>query len=100
MVLVAVVLPIQSLVTATPGAQASTHGPQFENVAFLSVLSLAATVNAAGARAGEKSQALLLLLPAATATNTPDSIRWCTASSSACVLPPPSDMFATDLSTT
>ncbi len=44
---------------------------------------------------GETLPASWLSLPAATATNTPDSARAFTASSTACEAGPPSDMLAT-----
>ena len=46
-------------------------------------------------RAGEKLQALALLLPAAIAYVTPDAIELATALSSAVLTPPPRLMFAT-----
>jgi hypothetical protein len=60
-----VVPPSQSEVTLSPGASRSTQEPQFENVAKESVLSLAATVMAEAALAGDKLQASVELLPAA-----------------------------------
>ena len=56
-VFVAVVLPIQSEVTLTPGAWMSTHLPQLESPAKKSLLAVAATVIAAGVAAGENTQA-------------------------------------------
>jgi hypothetical protein len=53
MVVVAVVEPNHAEVIDTPGANTSTHEPKFEKVARTSVLSDAATVIAAGTRAGE-----------------------------------------------
>ena len=68
MLLVAVVLPIQELVTPWPGAKTSTTEPKFENEARASEMVLAPTVIAEGARAGEVLAALTLSLPAATVT--------------------------------
>eukprot|EP00128_Syssomonas_multiformis_P006775 Colp12_sorted_trinity150504_noHs@27436 len=71
--------PMYDDVTSTPGAAMSTHGPQFENHPAVSVLVVAATVMASGVLEGEKLQAFALLLPAATATVTPDCTRVRTA---------------------
>src|SRR5437867_4436177 len=79
----------------TPGAYASTQVPQFENDAFASFLSDAATVNTPLAPAGDELHASALSFPAATARNTPEFQRFVTAVLSAAELPPPSDMFAT-----
>ena len=49
----AVLLEYQSEVMFTPGPKMSTHVPQFENEARVSVLSVAATVIAAATRDGE-----------------------------------------------
>ena len=65
----------QSETMSTPGAKRSTHDPRLENDARRSSRSLAATVSAAGSRAGEESQASSSSLPAATATVTPSSIK-------------------------
>src|SRR5213595_312595 len=80
---------------ADPGAYASTHVPQLEYDALASVLVDAATVKTLGAPDGDSVQASTLSFPAATARNTPECQRLVTAWSSACDLPPPSDMFAT-----
>ena len=79
MVAVAVLLPIQSEVTPTPGALMSTQDPKFENDAKESVIVVAPTVIADGSLAGEKVQALTLLLPAAIAYVTPDATELATA---------------------
>ena len=79
MVIVAVLDPIQPAVIPTPGAKRSTQVPKFEKLARASVLVLAATVSAAGTRAGDWVHALILLLPAATAYTTPEAIELATA---------------------
>ena len=61
----------------------------------MSPLSVAATVSAFAAAAGEVVHASVEPLPAATATNTPELARLLTASSSVWLLPPPKEMFAT-----
>ena len=53
MVLVAVVLPIQDEVMFTPGALMSTQLPRLEKEAKPSLMSVAPTVIASGALAGE-----------------------------------------------
>src|SRR6266704_3687116 len=78
----------------TPGAYASTQVPQFENDAFASVLSDAATVNTPLAPAGEELHASALSVPAATARKTPEFQRFVTALLSAVELDTPSDMWA------
>ena len=80
---------------STPGAITSTHEPTLENDASRSVRSLAATVMADGARAGEDEQASALLLPAATATETPSAVRRAIAWSVAVLAAPPRLMFTT-----
>jgi hypothetical protein len=52
-VFVAVLLEYQSDVMFTPGPKMSTHVPIFAHDAFVSVLSVALTVIAAGTRAGD-----------------------------------------------
>src|SRR5947207_3470668 len=94
-VLMAVLLPIQAAVMPTPGANRSTHCPQLENVAFVSVLSEAATVNAAGALAGDTLHASLLSFPAATTNVTPDLLALSTASLSVTLFPLRRLMLAT-----
>jgi hypothetical protein len=69
--LVAVVLPIQALMTFDPGAKMSTEDPKFDQDARLSRMVEAPTVITAGARAGETYPASLPSLPAATTTCTP-----------------------------
>ena len=59
--------PIQDDMMLWPGANRSTHVPQFENDARASVLVVAPTVIASGTRDGEPLQALAFSLPAATA---------------------------------
>jgi len=58
-VFVAVSLVFQAAVMSTPGAITSTHEPTLENDASRSVRSLAATVMADGARAGEDERLAL-----------------------------------------
>jgi len=52
-VMVAVLLVPQAALMFTPGAKRSTQVPKLEKLARASVISLAATVSAAGARAGD-----------------------------------------------
>lgn len=66
--LVAVVLPIQALMTFDPGAKMSTQDPKFDQEARLSRIVAAPTVITAGARAGESYPASLPSFPAATTT--------------------------------
>src|SRR5690242_21479744 len=94
-VAVAVEPVYQSLTTSTPGANMSTQLPTSENVARASLRSLAATVSAAGARAGERVQASTESLPAATATVTPSSTSAVTAASRLLFADPLRLMFAT-----
>src|SRR5687767_15163107 len=82
-------------VMATPGAKRSTHDPKFENVARVSDWSVAPTVMASGARAGENVHASPFALPAATTTVMPARVILATAESSAALPDPPSDMFTT-----
>ena len=56
-VLIAVVLVYQLDVMEETGANTSTQGPQLENDQRVSLLVVAPTVIAAGARAGDKSHA-------------------------------------------
>jgi len=114
-VLVATLDPIQAEVTETPGAHMFTHAaPKFEKVALASFLSVAPTDQTKGvllsvsvafweAPEGEELQALALLFPAATTTNTPSlepvgesRPAAITASSTAAETPPPSERFITD----
>src|SRR5262245_35204659 len=99
MVLMAVSLLFQALVTSTPGANRSRQVPKLEKGARESAPVEAPTVIAAGVRAGEKKQASKLLLPAATAYTTPEFTELVTASSSDCAAPPPRLMLATAGST-
>lgn len=78
-----------------PGAKMSKHVPKFENEDLASVVVVEPTVIALAARAGEELQALVLLLPAATAITTPEFERLFTAVSNALEAPPPRLMFAT-----
>lgn len=66
-VLVPVSLVLEAEVMPEPGANKSTHVPKFENDERASVLVVDPTVIALSTRAGEKSQAFVLLLPAAIA---------------------------------
>jgi hypothetical protein len=97
MVLVAVSLVCHADVVPTPGANKSTQEPKLEKEARVSEESEAATVMAAGARAGLWLQALVLLLPAATTTVTLLATALATAASSAALMPPPRDMLMTFL---
>ena len=65
--LVAVVLPIQALMTFCPGAKISTTDPKLENEARASAMVEAPTVLAEAARAGDVPLASALSFPAATA---------------------------------
>jgi hypothetical protein len=67
MVLVAVLVVIHAEVIEEPGANRSRQAPLFEYDARASVEVVAPTVIASAVRAGEKLQALRLLLPAAIA---------------------------------
>ena len=82
-------------VIANPAANRSTHDPKFENVARVSVLSVAPIVMASAARAGEKPHASLFAFPAATTTVMPTRVILDTAESRAALAEPPSDMFTT-----
>ena len=73
----------------------SMQVPRFENDASASLLVLAATVIAEGARAGDTPHASALLLPAATATLTPSPVSRVMALSSAVLAPPPRLRLAT-----
>src|SRR5205085_6022975 len=99
-VFVAVVDEYHDEVMCTPGAKMSTHVPVLAHTGFVSVLSVALTVIAAAARAGDVVQASTALpaaspLPAATQKTTPALTAPVTASSRACDAPPPRDMLAT-----
>src|SRR3989442_13676660 len=89
-------LPLfQSDVVFTPGAKMSTQGPKLENDAMLSLMSVAPTVSASGALAGEVLQASgAPELPAATAYTTPAAIEFSTAVFSGGKNPPPRLMLA------
>ena len=93
--IVRVLLPIHVDVMLDPGAYTSTQLPKFENDDFASLIVDDATVVAAPALDGEKLHALALLLPAATAMNTPAFDRLVVAVLSDEEKPPPSDMLAT-----
>src|SRR5688572_25496653 len=83
-------------VIPSPGANRSTHGPKLVNhEACWSHWLLAATVSASGERAGDQLQASSEALAAATATVTPDQIRFWMASSTAWLAHPASDRLAT-----
>src|SRR5688500_155473 len=94
-VLVAESPELHADVMPCPGANQSTHVPQFEKPAFPSLEVLAALVIASGTRAGLNWQAEALELPAATAYATPSAIEFLTARSTAMLAPPPRLMFAT-----
>jgi hypothetical protein len=78
-----------------PGAKMSRHVPKFEKDDRASVVVVEPVVIALAARAGELPHASALLLPAATATGTPELLRLLTALSSALDAPPPKLMLAT-----
>ena len=78
-----------------PGAKMSRHVPKFEKEERASDVVVEPVVIAFTARAGEELQALVLLLPAATAIVTPALLKLLTAVSSAVEMPPPRLMFAT-----
>src|SRR5690348_2694434 len=65
-VLVAVLLPIQSEIMSTPGANRSTQAPKLENSGRWSAEFVAPTVIAVGVLAGENPHASASELPAAT----------------------------------
>src|SRR5262245_24355696 len=79
----------------TPGAKRSLHRPKLENVASSSFRVDAATVIAAGTRAGLTVQVGAASLPAATATVTPSWISFFTARSRLADGGPPKLMLAT-----
>src|SRR4051794_21298549 len=80
----------------TPWPKMSRQDPMLEKDARLSLMSVAPTVNADGALAGEVLQASApLSLPAATAKVTPEATALATAWSSAALAPPPRLMLAT-----
>ena len=86
---------MKSLTTATPGAARSTHAPELEKLAQLSDASVAATVIAWGARAGDALHASAPWLPAATTTVTPAADVRATAESRAATVSPLRLRFAT-----
>jgi hypothetical protein len=96
MVFVAVALPIHADVMFTPGALMSTQLPRLENDAKPSLISVAPTVIAVGALAGEKVQASALLFPAAIAYTTPAATEFVTAWLSVVERLPPRLMLAAD----
>ena len=76
MVFVALLLPIQALVTLCPGAKISTTEPKLLKLARASAMVVAPTVMAEGARAGLVDAASTLLLPAATVTWMPARVSY------------------------
>lgn len=81
---------------SVPGAQMFVHSPKFEKWARLSRALMAPTVMALGTNGGVKSQASVLLLPAATTTTTPASTAASIASAMAWNVPfPPKLMLTT-----
>ena len=92
---VAVSEEFQADLIIDPGAMMSTHEPRFENAENESPLAEAATVIAAGSRAGEDEHASEASFPAATATGMPASVARRTASSTAADVPPPRLMLIT-----
>ena len=79
----------------TPGAKISTHSPKLENDARLSNLSVAPTVIASGADAGDAVQASAREFPAATTVAIPRSTSEAMAALKERFLPPPRLMLAT-----
>lgn len=75
----------------------STSAPKFENDALASFASMAPTVIADGADAGETLAASWFSFPAATTTVTPARVSAATAELRAADLEPPMDMFITAL---
>src|SRR6185295_13032192 len=94
-VLVAVEPVYQSETMPEPGANTSTQVPTLEYEARASVRSLAATVSAAAARAGDCVHASTLSLPAATETVTPSSTSAVIAASRLLLVAPPRLRLAT-----
>ena len=78
-----------------PGAKMSTHVPQLENDARLSIDVDAATVMASAALAGDRVQASEFSLPAATTYVMPSATARTIAALMALLKPPPRLMFAT-----
>jgi hypothetical protein len=76
----------------TPGAKISRALPKLEKEALVSELSVAPTVKAVGARAGDEVEASVALFPAATITGTPAETVAATALSREVETPPPKDM--------
>jgi hypothetical protein len=64
---------------STPGAKISTQDPKLEKPALVSLLSVAATVMALVAEAGDVVQAFTFEFPAATTTVIPAAIALSTA---------------------
>merc|ERR550532_1696545 len=87
--------PIQALRTDEPAAKMSVQLPKLEKGERAFVLVIEFTVMAWGAEAGEKLQALALLLPEATTTGQSLLEAASTASFIAVLAPPPRDMLAT-----
>lgn len=79
----------------TPGAKTSKQVPQLEKEALRSVESLAPTVKAFVADAGDVLHASAFSFPAATAKGIPAATALSTALFSVVDLPPPKDMDAT-----
>ena len=78
-----------------PGAKMSTHEPKFEYEARVSVESVAPTVMADGALAGDAVHASAFELPAATTTVMPLATARATASFIDALDPPPRLMLRT-----
>ena len=90
-----VVLPMNAEVMLWPGAKMSTQVPQLENDARESTDVDAATVIASGALAGDRKQAFVFSLPAATTYVMPSATARATAAFTALLAPPPRLMLAT-----
>lgn len=95
-VLVAVLEPIQEERMLTPGAKISRAEPKFEKDGLASLESMAPTVMAEGAEAGETLAAFWFSLPAATTTVIPALKAAVTALLTAVEKEPPRDMERTD----
>ena len=95
MVLVAVEDVCHADLMPLPGANRSTQDPRFEKLETESELVVDPTVMAFGAEAGERVQALVLSLPAATTMVTPSSIARWTATFTVEFCGPPRLMLAT-----
>ena len=97
MVLVLPLLVCQAEVMLLPGAKISTQLPQLEKDDRASLLVVDPTVMASEAEAGDRVQASVFSLPAATTNGMSDATAVLTAVLTRSYLPPPRDMLATHL---